>query len=664
MMRRYLPLLPLLLVAACLDDLALVGDGSGDDAGSTNDAGDAGVGTDGTSEFADVVEPDADFSNFEPLNVRFEPSADGFYRMPWPSDYRTSETGSPVLSDFPRSGNGLVGSYRRAIESGIVGFSTLPVFYAAIDADPGIESLPDPDETIYWDSVVQLVELGEGCGTRVPLEVDYRAEGDTFLDDSMLRAAPVPGFYLKPATTYAFVVLRTFGNDAGLSASAGTEFEQAMSGTHSDAALNASFAPLRSCMPSAALFESTIAVASVFTTQDPVFEMRAIRDFVMDPARVESPEIVEWTFSEEDSTDRYDVWYGLYRTPVFQQGNSPYTSTGGGISFDETGAPVVARYEDVPFSIAWPADAEGPLPVMLWVDGTGADQTSHIGDDPFVEAIRRGFAVANYQPQFHSGRAGQVGNEELSTFNYVNPEAGRNVFRQQAADTVYFLRLLRESAADLEGVPELIEDQIVYGGHSQGALIGVMVAAIEDSFRGFFLNGVGATLSITIVERSDPFDIRELIGQFLGVAPEGIDRMHPVVQLAQLGGDVVEPGNYARYWAGWDTNPGGNHVLFTNGNEDTTTPVGSVNSLIIASDAAPIAPPGWEVDPHEVWDRSAEQLPIEGNRVSLDGSPLTIAALLAAGNGHFTIYRQDNVMKMGGLFWETAIGSIPFVELD
>jgi len=468
------------------------------------------------------------------------------------------------------------------------------------------------------------------------------------------RDEPHLGFPLDPGQPYALLLLRTLGNESGYALAQNAVMRRALAGTIEDPTVNDSFAPLRDCFGQLGLAEGVIAGGTVFTTQDPRAEALVLRDHVRSDA-VNAAEVLSFARNDERSAAGYDFWEGQYRTPIYQRGTSPYANDGdgGGLVFTD-GVPEVQRYEDVPFSLAWPTTIEGPFPILVWIDGTGAGRYSHIGDPPFLEALARGFAVANFQPQFHDDRATPGSDETLSTFNYFNPESGRTVFLQQAIDTVYFHRLLTEWVDRLEGAPALDTERIVYGGHSQGAIVGAIVAGMDDGFDAFFLNGIGAWLTITIVERKDPFDIAELVANTIDTGGP-LDRFHPVVAIAQTGADRVDPANWSPFWRGWDANPSGNHVLMSNGNEDTTTHYTSISGVTLAGHAAPMAPAGWNVDPFGVWDGDSETPPLMGNRTAMDGSPLTIGSYLKDGSGHFTIYRDNRVMEMGADFWLTAI---------
>ncbi len=649
-----------LALAACDEDSPFfnVDFDTGADAGADGGVGDA------DDAGADVREvPVIDFTGLTEVTPRFAPTSDSWYATPWPSDARTLDDGTVDLTNFPNADLPLIQGYRATMEGVITGFSVMPVVYVNFDGDLPF-ALPDPPDTLAEDSVIQLVDVSDdGCGTRIPVESRFVADESTYIRANTLMVSPVPGFVLRPSTPYALIVMRTLGYDDGYTAAPAPGVAALLDGSSNQSDWNASFAPLRGCMDRAGLFPSLISVASVFTTQDAVAETQRVRDAVVDPDLTPAPEITGWIRDERNSTASYDVWAGIYETPIYMTGTSPYAAIGdgGSFGFDASGAPEIQRWEQVPMSIAFPTTAEPPFPVLVWEDGTGAGRTSHLGDPIFLQAIARGFAIANFQPQFHGGRGPDNADEELHSFNYLNPEAGRTVFRQQAVDTSYFVRVLREATDGLDGLPELDTSRLVYGGHSQGAIVGALVAGIETEFDAYFFNGQGAQLAITIVERKDPFDIAQLISNLLQTGP--LTRFHPVCQMAQMGADAVDPGAYAWRWSGYPANPGGVNALTVNGDVDDTTHVTSVNAMTISAGMAPLAPSGWDVDPWGVWQFGEEAPPISGNRTALDGTPITLATFLKADSGHFTIYRFPETAAMGAAFLRSAIDdNVPTVE--
>jgi hypothetical protein len=590
--------------------------------------------------------PSPSSGHLEPL---YEPSGEGFWSMPWPSDERVGLSGNPVLNDFPESDQDLIGNYLNVIESKVVGYSTSPVIYLPFDKLPSADDLPTPITMLEDDAPVYVMGLGEHCGERMPFEVTS-ADKDDFMTANSLALAPVQGFVLPPGTTWAAVVTTSLGTGSGLTTSRPDGFEAAMSGDSEMAVRHKGF---RDCLDELGVSHESIAVATVFTTQTPIDELVTLRAHVVDPA-FDVPVIAE--FAEVDALPT-NTWRGMYDTPIFQAGVSPYAASGGGFVFDATGEPVVQTWEGVPFSVTVP-DGDGPFPVLLWEDGTGATLLHHLATDPILDALAAGFAVASFEPQFHGDRASPGSNPVAHTFNDFNPASGRSALRQQVIDTAYFIRVLRET--DLSAAGDLDTTTIVYGGQSQGAIVGALTAGVETEITAYALNGVGGYLSQTVVERTDPTDINGTLQVVLGI-PRPLTRFHPVVALVQLGSDVTDPLNTAHRWRGWDGHAAGNNLLLLNGQQDHTTPERGVAAITIAGDAAPIQPVGFEVDPYGLWDVADEPSPVKGNTSSVDGTPLTIGTIVDGDLGHFVIYEDAEARAAAIGFWTSALSGTPEV---
>jgi hypothetical protein len=640
-MRSSLLLLPLLFVMAC-------GPQSAQDDPVEVDLGDV-----------DMGGADQDVTPALTVTPRMEPAGEGFYRAPWPSDARLVD-GKIDLSDFPRASTGLLRLYRDVLEK-VDGFSTMPVVYVSLDAAVPAEMLPTGKESLAASGGVQLVELGAGCGKRIPLyvDVDPGSAGDPYIDANTMRAVPLPGFVLKPRTSYALILRADLGGKgAAMKRPAGFEgmlAEQAGAGV--DAGWHSSLAPLRACLPTLGVTAEQIALATVFTTQDPASETLKMRDVALKKA--DKPVIANW--EEARDTPNGVVYTFTYEAPIFQRGQSPYSS-GGDVVLDAMGEPVIQRYEEVPASFILPKVAKRtPMPVLVWSDGTGASQLGHVSDDIIQIALSQGFAVVNFVPQFHDKRKQTAStDEETSTFNYLNPASGRTVFRQQAVETVYLTRVIREALSTQAGVPVLDTAHMVYGGHSQGAIVGAIVAGITDEFRAYSLNGIGSYLSSVIVYRKDYLDIELTIRRLLKVDRE-LDMYHPTLQLAQLGVEPVDPQNYVSGWKGSATTPGA-HMFLSNGGADETTSQIGMSAITIAGDLSPIKPIGWEVDPQGVWERSAEALPLSANRMDAQGKPLTMGSYLVAGSSHFTIYRNTRAANLFTSFWINGYNGVPVIQ--
>ncbi len=586
------------------------------------------------------------------LVPRYEPDGDGFYRMPWPSDFRVTDQGTVDVSDIPGANRPFVAKYVDMLAT-IHGFSTMPVAYIPFTGDvvPADDALPSPKASLEPDSPIQLIDLSdEGCGQRTPVETVYDKEGDEYIDPNTLKIAPIPGWPLRRSRPYAFIVTTKFGG-SGHATARPQAFADYLNGEGDDQKLDDSFEPLRKCLPKTNLKAKDIALATVFTTQDPIAATRKLRQKVWSNDVPIKP-ISDWYRWQAKSTSTYTVYHGTAHFPIFQKGHPPYSQEGG-LVFNSAGRPVIQRWEDVPIAVTVPVDHPNPLKLLIWEDGTGAWLGSHIGDKHIVGALDHGFAVATFVPQFHHGRGTHDYDPEMDTFNYTNPVSGRTVFRQQIAETSYFIRLLEDQLPKLQGMPTISTSRIFYGGHSQGALVGAMVAGVEPRIDTYMLSGVGSYLSETVIYRKEPFDVAALVQNLLGVH-RAIDRFHPIVQMAQLGADVIDPHNYARFWKGFDGHEQGSNVFIIDGKLDQTTATISMNALMTVADVPPAGTPGWDVDPYQLRDLQQYDPPVEANRQSLDGHALTFGAFLSPDNNHFTLYDNPKATKAAINFWATA----------
>lgn len=612
---------------------------------------------------ADADVSDAALPDAEPaLSPRFDPAAEGedFYATPWPADARLGPDGTPDLSAFTADRSALQRVIAE-IEGRITGFATMPVIYIAFEDAIADVPLPTPVESLAAEASIQLIELGEGCGRRVPVEASVRIEGDRFIPAQTLQVKNTVGTVLDPGVAYGLVVLDHFARPDGVAIRRPQAFADAWQGDGSVWA--ASLEPLRDCAPEAGLDPARVAIATVFTPHDPLLELQAMRDRVMDPNQVETRPPMDLGLDVAWSRRRLSLrtHSGLVEFPVFQDGVTPYVGGGGGFVLDDDRAPTIQRWEPVPFAVVW-RELEAPpepRPALVFIDGTGWSPWSHLYSGWINDVLDRGFVVFSFMPQFHGDRAGVGGGPELATFNFFNPTAGRSNFRQQAAENSFFLRIIREQLVELPGLPPFATERIVYGGHSQGALAGALTAAVESGFAAYVFNGLSAYLTLTILHREDLLDFEVAVRGLLGVGSE-MDLYTPALHLMQLGSEVVDPHNFARHWRGTERLPDGNHVFVINGyNDDTTTPRG-MDHLTIGADIPTFDPPGWQIDPLGIGTPPTVRPPVAGNTTARSGRPLTLATYLDSHQGHFTVYRSGVLRRMTIGFWLDALaGEVP-----
>ena len=189
------------------------------------------------------------------------------------------------------------------------------------------------------------------------------------------------------------------------------------------------------------------------------------------------------------------------------------------------------------------------------------------------------------------GRSFDIG---ISTFNFLNPAAGRANFRQGAVDILSFLDAISNglqvpaSIAGLDTELRLRSGQPHFFGHSQGGLSGAIAMPFHQSDQGWVLSGAGGGLSITLLERKDPVDFEALIRFLLEFQEEDLlDAFHPILALVQTAVDITDPLHFTRYSATLQQQP---NVLVTNGCWDAQTPYKTTDAMALALNAPLVEP--------------------------------------------------------------------------
>ncbi len=533
------------------------------------------------------------------VSLIFEPgSTESFFSTPWPSDARTIEArraggAHPDLWDFPNpNDNDILNEYAVFGSTVIEGFGKNSPTYFWFD---GRVELPASERVTAraagrCEGPVRIVNVDRDSprfGRCLPARWDRvdEALGDPWLEDDLVRVAPWWGFPLDSGTTYAVVLL-----DA-----------QDPSGAFLQPPPGLLAQPHLAVLADVLEDTTWVAAATVFTTQDVLSEMHALADFVLTdsdyPAWNEDEGLTLIDEEHPEHDNQYDLYDGAYTAWNFQRGEIPYEAVGGGFVWDDDGRPVPQVAERIPMVVGAPIAAhEQPVegwPVILHAHGTGGDRWSHLSGGnlrPGLMAAARGFVSVGIPQPFHGDRWPDGNNVAVSlySFNYFNPESGVSTFRQGALDTIALARFVREAMAEggaiAEAHPELRidPDRVYFLGHSQGGLTGGLAIPFAEGIDGWALSGAGGGLSMTIMQREDPFVIRDAL--LTGIdAPEGtmLDEMHPVVGMVQSLAELTDPINYAPSWVAQSTGEPVS-VLLTEGLHDAQTPADTSEALATA----------------------------------------------------------------------------------
>jgi len=203
------------------------------------------------------------------------------------------------------------------------------------------------------------------------------------------------------------------------------------------------------------------------------------------------------------------------------------------------------RGDRVPAIMAWPKNAPGPFPCVIFVHGIGDDKdfmAKHKLDEPFVQA---GFAFVCFDQLMRGERKLKVKSER----------AQAEAFRVRAAHTVNDARRLIDY---LETRQDIATNRIYLVGASYGAITGSTAAAFDRRIRAVVLIYGGGNLRKLLA--SDM--IRDELGR----------RALPVNLVAWYFASVVDP---VKYIARISPRP----ILLQNGKADTVVSPAAARAL-------------------------------------------------------------------------------------
>jgi len=601
-------------------------------------------------------------------------SGDGFFDHPFPSDLRTVD-GHPDLAGFPgRADYDLVDLYASDIE-GLDGFGTNAPIWVRFDGELDTAALPGPADSMSPDAPILLIDIDPDSpqrGERVPWTWAWADQDTTFQSARLLSILPLAGRPLRPAHTYAVVVRTDIARPAA-------GFPQVFDPGDPE---HAAYADLGDTLFELGIDTADVAVATVFTTQDPLVQLRPLVEYVR--STVSTPPL-DQVVQRSNHAAFYDAYDGQLWLPLWQHGDKPYVDQGGGFEFQADGTPLLGAWERATFTVSIPSGQDMPAggwPVVLFMDGTGSDHSTFAdGPDPKEPAAvlgRRGIAGISISLPLH-GERGTGADPELITFNYFNPTAARGNFQQGVLDIVFMVQLLgagpqtlalRDDDGNDAGTAVLAPSRIAFAGHSQGGILGAMAAPfLGGRVKGALLSGAGGGLSLSIVYRKEGgLDIQQLISQAFGMQDdEAVTPDHPLIGMVQTLGEAVDPLNFAPYWsqraAGWDAAPIA--VLQTTGTDDPYTP-SLTSQVLAAAGGLPILDPVVEYpDVSEIDGLVGQAVPCQDNVTAWDGSQVSGGIAEFAGEDHFPIFTNSDAIALYGGFLQSALdGAPPLIDLE
>ncbi len=573
-----------------------------------------------------------------------------FFDSPFPSDSRLVD-GRPSLDGFPGSGSVPLFDAYIALAPVMDGWGTNSPAYVRF-AEPIDESaLPSPAGSIEADSSIVLVDIDARSphrGERFPVVTQFWSVSDQYGADNLLAIAPMAGFPLRPSTTYALVLRPPLARLGAMP-----------EGWQDDPA----YLPLRETLLALDLDDDSVAVATTFTTQDPVREVALLAQSIQSGEIGVPPWEPQLTLYEDRGD--YAVFEGHVTVPIWQQGERPYRETGGGLVFDGD-HPLVQGWERVKFGLTVPsgeAPADG-WPLVVYSHGTGGDHLSFCAygtvDEEGGGMADRGVAMLGIAQPLHDDRATPDTSADLDTFNYMNPAAGRTSFRQGAADQVWLVERLAESGSNFsfDGAAIAIDhDRLSFFGHSQGAMVGALSASfLSTRVRAVGLSAAGGGTAEAALSKVDPIPTAPLLAAALGIDEANLSVLHPVLGIVQMLSEVTDPMNYGPSWIAesppWHARAV--PVLMTEGLEDTYTPPRTIEALATAARLPIAGEMLYEPAGFDLRGLGAEDRPVEDNVVGYDGETITAGLAQFADQGHFAVYYDRDARTLYRDFLESA----------
>lgn len=558
---------------------------------------------------ADCVEDASD-----PPRAYFEVPRGGegdgdFYRLPFPNDVRRTASGLD-LSGHPRPDDALpvdvLGRVIDAAEEDLDGFATNPVVYFRFSR---------PYE---WGDVtgerVRLVDLTPGspeAGRDLGRGWLTTAGPITrYICPNWLSVRRGHGAPLRPGTTYAVILLdgiRTDAEGGNVPFEPSPDLEALLADTAPAAPLDAAwdrYQLLRDWLAQAETPDaSEILNATVFTTQSATAPVPALREAIRAQSAptlsdvtvcadgVESPCADGGLRACGPASDAYWELHARIALPQFQQGTPPFEDPedGGAIAYDASGAPTVARTDDVCLVMTVPKVPAAPasgFPVVFWAHGTGGAFTAPIGNGFAGDlatadggaGVAQAVTVAIDMPQHGSRRGDSTRSPDGLVFNFANPRAARDNFLQGAADLfalVYWAEGFVLPAADAPTDFDVRFDPARFAilGHSQGASHASLMIPYEPGVIATVLSGLGGDLTESMLTKTRPVNIAAAVPLAL-LDPDRAGNLaagdnHPALALVQMLYEPVDAVNYGRHYHREPIDLTGRHVLQTYGLGDS-----------------------------------------------------------------------------------------------
>ncbi|HEX9100659.1 MAG TPA: hypothetical protein VF997_00580, partial [Polyangia bacterium] len=369
-------------------------------------------------------------------------------------------------------------------------------------------------------------------------------------------------------------------------------------------------------------------------------------------------------YDGEDVPGVDDIYEGTYQGPNFQQGDPPYSSTGGAI----TNPPTVQRMETLRIAITVPKGTPPAAgwPVVIYQHGTGGDYKSFIGDGSGREAanvtdgsgaVIAKMAMIGTDQVLHGPRSPAGTDVETAFFNFVNLPAAHDNPKQGALDAFSVVRLIH--TIDVASAPttgahiKLDPSKIYFKGHSQGGLTGPLFLAAEPEVKAAILSGAGGGLIDSLLNKTQPVNIPQVVQ---GLLHDPADSFHPLLSLVQGYFEDSDPVNYGRLmFAEPPAGQAPKSIFQTLGIVDHYTPIPNIETLALGMGVQPSGPELQTIDGLAFTTTQWGAAPITGNVAGGQATGVLLEYTAPSGHdGHFVVFDVPSAIAQSNRFLATA----------
>jgi predicted esterase len=632
-------------------------------------------------------------------------TADTFYDFPYPHNARLDADGTPALKAFPApkrketcsipsSGDPLVGNLLKNIDpdeyvSDIVkvtdeqtkGFSINPTIAFRFTRGLDPKTLPPTSASFSETSPVFLVDVDEASpdkGKRIPIDIRASLKS-RFLPDNTLLIRPHQGFVLRGGTTYAVVVMTSVRDTDGWPLKTHALLQEMAEGKSlSDpdkSAIQKQFAPLFGYLKEKNITIDQVAAATVFTTGDPVMEMKQLRTFIR--TKIPTPAApTKLECSENSDSTPYITCKGWFDSPHFQKGDAPFLGKDTGFfTYKADGTPEYTM-KSLRFAVTIPkrylasgATKQTPLPIVMYAHGTGGSYTTFIGNGTARTLANMGVAAFGIDQAVNGERTLIVGTTRLDFlfFNALNLPAARDNVRQSGADYYWQTRFIHGLKLPYkEHTIQFDPKRTWFMGHSQGGLTGPLVLAFEDRIQAAYLSAPGGLIVHTLLYKTKPSTpiLLSAVLDYMLCEKQGDkpDVFHPILGLVQHFFDGADPVSYAPHILSGNRTP--LNLLMTLGLTDGYAPTEVFEPLAIAMGLPLLGPEYKSVLGLDMRGIPKYSLPVENNFLHPSGVKTTVGftqhkeCKTSRGgtcDGHFVAFYNENAQRNWISFFQSMI---------